>query len=186
MPSGYPHYRNAHASMEKWEPVYLNLFEVTIKPPESVDGWDWIMDNVTRIGGLDTEKIPGTVEQIYKGARRRFSAAFPDSTTADISIGFEVNLNNENSMYVYKGLRKWCDLIFDPLTGAMTLKTTYSGGPMTVSLYNKLGETFRQWIFPVIWPITPIPMMDLDYSTGSNIWSIDITFAADYWDDIPL
>lgn len=184
--AGLPHYKNAHVAMEKWEPVYLNLFEVTIKPPAGVDTWEWVMDNVTKVSGLDVERVPPPVEQIYKGARRRFAGGFPDSTTTDITIGFEVNLNNNNSMYVYKALRKWCDLIFDPLTGSMTLKTDYSGGPMTVSLYNRRGDIFRQWIFPVIWPVTSIPAMELDYSSGANIWAIEVSFAADYWEDMSL
>lgn len=184
--AGLPHYKNAHVAMEKWEPVYLNLFEVTIKPPESVDTWEWVMDNVTKVSGLDVEKVPGPVEQTYKGAKRRFAGGFVDDTTVSLNVGFEVNLNNNNSMYVYKALRKWCDLVFDPLTGAMTLKVDYTGGPMTVSLYNRVGDIFRQWIFPVIWPMSNIPSMDLDYSSGSSIWQIEITFAADYWEDISL
>lgn len=184
--AGLPHYKNAHVAMEKWEPVYLNLFEVLIKPPEGVDTWEWVMDNVTKVTGLDVEKVPAPVQQIYKGAVRRFAGGFPDSTTADITVGFEVNLNNQNSMYVYKGLRKWCDLIFDPLTGAMTLKVDYAGGPMVVSLFNRKGDIFRQWTFPVIWPITSIQSMELDYSNGQSVWQIEVTFAADYWEDVAL
>ena len=184
--AGLPHYKNGHAGMENWEPVYLNLFEVLIVPPKAVDSWEWIMDNVTKVGGMDVEKTPSPVEQIYKGAKRRYAGGFPDGTTVDLSISFEVNLNNNNSMYVYKGLRKWCDLIFDPLTGAMTTKVNYAGGPMTVSLFNKDGVTFRQWIYPVIFPMSSLPAMELDYSSGSNIWSIDMTFACDYWEDSSL
>lgn len=184
--AGLPHYKNAHVAMEKWEPVYLNLFEVLIKPPTGVDSWEWVMDNVTKVSGLDVEKTPAPVEQIYKGARRRFAGGFPDTTTTDIGISFEVNLNNNNSMYVYRALRRWCDLIFDPLTGAMTLKTDYAGGPMTVSLYNRKGDIFRQWIFPVIFPVTSLPVMELDYSTGANIWQLEMTFGADYWEDMSL
>lgn len=184
--AGLPHYKNAHVAMEKWEPVYLNLFEVLLKPPESVDGWEWVMDNVTKISGLDVEKTPGPVEQMYKGAKRRFAGGFPDSTTADLTIGFEVNLNSSNSMYVYKGLRKWTDLIFDPLTGAMTLKVDYAGGPLTASLYNRKGDIFRQWIFPVVFPMSSLPLMELDYSSGGSVWQMDVTFAADYWEDISI
>lgn len=185
--AGLPHYKNAKIAMQLGEPVYQNLFEVTITPPAGVSGWDQlVLDNIKKIGGLETEKTPGLVEQIYKGARRRFSAAFPDSTTVDIAIDFEVNLNDANSMYVYKALRRWTDLIFDPLTGAMTLKKDYAGGPMTVSVHNKKGDIFRQWVFPVVWPMTALPAMELDYSSGSNIWSVSMTFAADYWEDMSI
>lgn len=185
--AGLPHYKNAPAAMNMHEPVYTNLFEVTVTPPAGVSGWDQlVLDNIIKIGGLEVEKTPATVEQIYKGAKRRFSAAFPDSTTVDLVIDFEVNLNDSNSMYVYKALRRWTDLCFDPLTGAMTLKKNYAGGPMTVSLHNRKGDIFRQWVFPVVFPITPLPAMELDYSTGGTIWTVSMTFAADYWEDMSL
>lgn len=182
--AGYPHYRNAHVAMQLWEPVYLNLFEVLLTPPASIDKWDYVMDNVKTVGGLDVEKTPGLVEQIYKGAKRRFSNAFPDSTTADITMSFEVNLDDSNSMYVYKGFRKWCDLIFDPLTGGMVLKKDYVGGPLIISLFNRAADVFRQWTFPVVWPMASLNLPELDYSSGGNIWSLDVQLAADYWDDV--
>lgn len=184
--AGLPHYKNAHVAMEKWEPVYLNLFEIFLKPPKAVDSWDWVMDNIKSIGGLQTDITPGVVEQIFKGAKRRFAAGFPETTTVDLAVEFEVNLNDSNSMYVYKGLRKWCDIIWDPLTGAMSLKKDYAGGPMTVSVFNRAGDIYRQWIFPVVWPITSINTMDLNYETATEIWKIQMTFAADYFEDMSL
>lgn len=182
--SGLPHYKNAHAAMEKWEPVYLNLFDVLVTPPAAISEWQYVIDNVKKIDGLDVEKVPAAVEQIYKGAKRRFSAALPESTTVDVKIEFEVNLNDNNSMYVFNALRQWTDLCWDPLTGAMTLKKDYTGGPMTITLYNRVGDVTRQWVFPVIFPITGNESMALDYSSGSNIYATSITFAADYWDDM--
>lgn len=182
---GLPHYRNDKAAMGMHEPVYQNLFEVTITPPAGVTGWDQlVIDSIIKVGGLDVDKTPGVVEQIYKGAKRRYASAFPDSTTVDIAIDFNVNLNDENSMYVYKALKSWCNLIFDSETGAMTLKKNYAGGPMTVSAFNKVGDIYRQYTFPVVWPITNIPAIDFDYSSGATIWQISITFAADYWDNV--
>jgi len=182
--AGLPHYRNAKAAMNLFEPVYQNLFEITVTPPAGITGWDQlVIDNVKKVGGLDVEKTPALVEQIYKGAKRRFSAAFPDDTAVTLTVDFEVNLNDQNSMYVYKALRAWCDLIFDPLTGAMTLKKNYVGGPMVVSVHNRKGDIFRQYTFPVIWPASAITSLELDYSTGATIWSVTMSFAADYWND---
>lgn len=164
----------------------MNLFEVLLTPPPSVNNWEYVMENVKTVGGLDVEKTPGLVEQIYKGAKRRYSGAMPDSTTADISMSFEVNLNDSNSMYVYKGFRKWCDLIFDPLTGGMTLKKDYVGGPLIITVHNRAADVTRQYTFQVVWPMQSLGMMDLDYSTGTTIWSLDILLAADYWGDVSV
>jgi len=185
--AGLKHYVNSPAAMGNMEPVYQNLFEVTVVPPAGITGWNQlVIDNIKKVGGLEVEKTPATVEQIYKGAKRRFASGFPDDTTVTIVVDFEVNLDNTNSMYVYKALRAWCDLVFDPLTGAMTLKNNYAGGPMTVSVHNRKGDIFRQYIFPVIWPVTNLPAIELDYSSGGNIWTLSMSFASDFWSDNSL
>lgn len=182
--AGLPHYKNARVNMEMWEPVYQNLFEVMLTPPAAVGGWDYVMDNVNKISGLDTDKTPGAVEQKYKGATRRFAAALPDSTVVDIAIDFSVNVDESKSMYVWRALREWCNLVWNPLTGAMMLKKDYTGGPMTVSLYNRVGDVVRQWVFPTVWPGSALNPMELDYDNGTTIYAASITFLSDYWEDI--
>ena len=184
--TGLPHYKNNTAGMNKYEPVYLNLFDVTIVPPAAVSGWELVMEHVEKVGGLEVEKLPPSgVEQKYKGATRRYANALPESTTIDVTLDFSVNLDDKNSMYVYNALRSWCDLIFDPLTGSMSLKKDYAGGPMVISIHNRKGEIFRQYKMPVVWPTTPLTAIDLDYSTGSGFYTIaNFTLAADYWEDI--
>jgi len=185
--AGLPHIKNNKAGMEMYEPVYLNLFEVTMTPPTGVTGWDQlVIDNIQTVGGVDVEKAPGVVIQSYKGTTRSYLAALPDATFVDIAINWEVNLDDNNSMYVYKALRRWSDLAWDPLTGAMTLKKTYAGGPMTISVYNKVGDITRQLIFPVILPATPITPMTFDYTTGETLYSVDMTFRSDYWEDMSV
>jgi hypothetical protein len=182
---GLPHYKNAHVAMEKWEPVYLNMFEILLKPPAAISSWEWIMDNVKGVTGIETDVTPSVVEQKYKGASRRFAAGFPEKTTVDLVIEFEVNLNDNNSMYVYKGLSEWSKLIWNPLTGEMMLKKDYAGGPMTISTFNRRGDIYRQWIFPVVWPISSIGPMEFSYEPG-DVWKISMTFAADYWEDMSI
>lgn len=184
--NGLPHYRNDRIGMALWEPVYLNLFQVLLTPPPAVDTWDYVIDNVTKISGLTTDLIPtAPVEQTYKGSKRSYAGAFPEKTTVDLAMSFQVNLNDSHSMFVFKGLRQWCDLIFDPLNGAMVLKKDYVGGPLVVSLYNRRGDIFRQWTFPVLFPMSPLPAMDLDYA-ATDIWQIEMTFRSDYWDDVAV
>lgn len=183
--TGLSHYRNSKISMQNFEPVYMNLFEVILTPPSTVDSWDYVLEEITKISGMTTDQIPGAgVEQIYKGAKRRFSGALPDTTVVDLTIGFNVNVDDNLSIISYKGLRKWSDLIWNPLTGAMMLKKDYIGGPLTVFLMNKVREVLREWIFPVVWPTTPLPEQGLDYSDGNAIYGVEMTFAADFWDDL--
>jgi hypothetical protein len=186
-----PHYKNSKAGMEQFEPVYMNLFQVSLIPPPGVTVWDkeLIIENVTAVKTMNVEQLPGEpVQQNFKGHKRSYAGSYVSNTSVDVSIDFEVNINNDNSMYVYKALRRWCDLVRDPLTGAMTPKLSYASKQslMTVHLYKKNGDIVRTWIYPSIFPSSTLPAMDLEYGSG-NIYKISaFKFRADYWEDITL
>ena len=116
--------------MNKFEPIYNTQFEVLLTPPAAVGGWTLVMENVTKIEGLEVNKLPEIVQQSYKFAKRSFAGGLIADTTVSIGLEFEVNLDDQNSAYVYKALRQWCDLIYDPLNGRMGIKADYAGGPM--------------------------------------------------------
>lgn len=183
-----PHYKNSKAGMNNFEPVYLNLFEVTIVPPTGIDpgtgqnGQNLLLEHVTSVSGLELDKNPGTVEQHYKFAKRRYAGSKPDTTTMDVTIDFEVNLDDANSMYTFKVLRQWSDLIYNPLTGSMSLKRDYVGSGL-ITMFNRAGDIFRRVRIPVWFPISEIPPMDLDYQS-TEVYKISLTFAVDYWEDV--
>lgn len=185
-----PHYKNSKAGMEQYEPVYQNLFHVSIVPPPGVTVWDkdLIIEGVTKVSGFAVEQHPGAgTIQIFKGHQRSYAGSFVSQTYADIDVEFEVNVNNDNSMYTYKALRRWSDLVRDPLTGAMTPKLSYASKQslMTIHLYKKNGDIIRTWIFPSIFLAAALPNIDLDYGAGAN-WKVTAKFRADYWEDITL
>lgn len=181
-----PHYRNSTAAMNKYEPVHLNLFEVSIQPPLGLPKWNTplLMEQVIKISGLDVDKVPAAgVQQTFKGWTRSYANAKLDQTFVDLVLDFEVNLDDANSMYMYKGLKEWCNRVFDPLTGAMSLKKDYAGGPMSVTLYNRVGDIFRQYTFDVVFPATNINTIEPDYNSVDK-WTITgFTLRADYWND---
>ena len=184
--AGLPHYRNSKASMNKFEPVYNSQFEITLQPPPAVSDWALVMEQVLKVGGVEVNRVPGVVEQKYKSAKRSFAGGIVEDTTVDVTLDFEVNLNESNSMYVYKALRKWCDLIYDPLTGKMGLKREYTGGPMIINYFNKNGDIFRRLTFPVCFPTTPITAIDSDYSNNDIYRITGFTLRADYWEETIL
>jgi len=184
--AGLPHYRNSQAAMNKFEPVYMAQFEILLTPPAAVTGWTLVMENVLKVGGIDINRVPAVVEQKYKSATRSFAGGINDKTTIDITLDFEVNLDDSNSAYVYKALRKWCDLIYDPLTGRMGLKKDYTGGPLIINYFNKAGDIFRQVSAPVVFPTTPITPIETDF-TSNDIYRISgFTLRADYWEETIL
>jgi hypothetical protein len=44
--AGLPHYQNSLYSINKYEPVYLNQFEVTVIPPAAVQGGQILLQQV--------------------------------------------------------------------------------------------------------------------------------------------
>jgi hypothetical protein len=199
MSTGLPHFRLSQASMQSFEPIYKNLFEVRITPPAAIrTGTPWentglIIDNLTEISGTGAiEKMPGTVTQKYKGVTRTFMGTIPTDTSVELTLSFELNLDNQNSSYVFKALKAWNDLMYNPLTGETGLKSEYAGtaddpSSMTVLVYNKKGVVIKQMVFRQIFPTTPLSGVfeGFDYTKGTEIAKVTgFKFKADYWDNI--
>ena len=179
--AGLPHYQNSLFGINKYEPVYLNQFEVLITPPGPVLGGQILVQQVTNLSGLEADKTPAPIQQRYKFAVRNYAGAKPDQTYFDLVLSFTVNLNDANSMYVFKTLRQWTDLIYNPLTGAMGVKTDYTG-TIVISIFNKQGDVFRRITCKDCFPTTPLTVMELDYQ-AIDIYNVTMTWAVDYWDD---
>ena len=185
---GLPHFRNSRASQELYEPLYLNLFTVQISLPVGVgsteENTNLLLENIISISGLESNSFPGgTQNQFYKWAERRFAGAKPEKTTMDIAINFEVNLNRTPSAYVLKTLRKWNDLVYDPLTGRTGLKVDYVAPWALVTLYDRAANPYWQWKMYNVFPMTALPAPELGYQS-EDIYRIEgYTLACDSWDE---
>jgi len=189
--AGLPHFTASKAAVQLYEPVYLNQFEVIIQPPVGValeqgnGGRTLLVENVLSVSGLSVDKNPGIAEQRYKFARRRYAAGAVDDTGVKVRIEFETNLNDNNSNYVFKALRQWSDLIYNPLTGATGIKSTYAGGTyILISIFNKQGDVFRRIKLVNCFPVDQIKSLDLDYTNGTTPYKIPLSFRADYFEDV--
>ena len=78
--AGLPHFQNSLYSINKYEPVYLNQFEVTVIPPPAVAGGQILLEQIVNVTGLNVDKNPGFVFQKYKFAKRNYAGAKPDTT----------------------------------------------------------------------------------------------------------
>lgn len=178
------HYKNSRISQSNDEPVYQSLWLATFILPEpirAVHDASLLQEQLVNVSGLDTDKMPDTVEQKYRFSSRRFAGAVVN-TAIDLSMTFETNVNANNQMVPYNILRDWSRLIYDPATAAHGLKRDYVG-KLTLELHDKAGQVLRKWHFPEIWVSSALNAMDLDY-TNESIHQISINFAADYYDDI--
>ena len=190
--AGLPHFTNSKAAINNFEPVYLNQFEVLINPPAGIvaasttfKGESILAQQVKSVSGLAVDIAPAqTINQQYKFATRRYAGGEPSQSDMTLTMEFEVNLNDANSMSVYKILRQWSDLIYNPLTGAMGIKSDYVGS-MSISIFNKRGDVFRRIRIPSCFLSEAINPMDLDYEQ-SAIYSVTTSWVCDYWEDLFL
>jgi hypothetical protein len=190
--AGLPHFTNSRAAINNFEPVFLNQFEVLINTPAGIvdatttfKGETVLTQQVKSITGLAVDILPASnVEQNYKFATRRYAGGEPSTSDMTLTVEFEVNLNDANSMTTYKILRQWSDLIYNPLTGAMGLKSDYVGS-MVISVFNKRGDVFRRIRIPSCFLSEAINPMELDYENPA-IYTVSTSWICDYWEDLFL
>ena len=135
-----------------------------------------------KVSGLETDRGSEAVEQKYKFATRSYASGVPTSTVVDLSVSFSINLNDANQVYVYKTLRDWARLIYNPLTGEQGLKKDYIGKVVVIN-HNRKGEIFWQRTFHSAFPVGDMPNFDLDYSGGAPLEMADVKFRCDYWQE---
>ena len=193
--AGLPHFKNSTAGPARYEPVYLNQFEVIIIAPPAVSGklgftQSLTLEHVKTVGPLP--ELAGNaggalITQKYKFAERAFAAAKPTTTLHKFIITFELNLNNTNDNYIYNAFRAWADLIYNPMTGQQGLKVDYAGptanaASVQVTMFNRTGAIFREYVFsPVFLDSTKLTENSLDYSLDGqgSIASLSVPFIAD-------
>jgi len=185
---GLSHFRNSRAAQELYEPVYQNLFTVQLQLPAGVGATEQetnlMLEGITNISGLQSHSFPtGQASQFFKFAERRFAGAKPEKTTMDVSFDFEVNVDRTPSAYTVKTLRKWCDLVYDPLTGRTGLKADYVAPWALITLYNRASQPFWQWKLYYVFPMTGIPEVPLDFSSEEVYKVNGFQIACDYWDE---
>jgi len=185
---GLSHFRNSRASVSLYEPVYLNMFTVQLSLPPAIGSTDedtnLMLENVIKIDGLLSDSFPtSTVSQFYKWAARRFAGPKPAQTTMDLTIDFEVNLNDTPSAYVLKTLRKWNDLVYDPLTGRTGVKQSYVAPWMIITLYSRAGAPFWSWKCYNVFPGSAIPAPSLAYQSEELYRITGYILYVDSWDE---
>lgn len=193
--SGLPHFKTSRISMNMWEPIYQNLFTVAIQLPDAIRDLvdsDLLLEGIQKIDGLDTDKTPGAgTTQHYKFADRRFADSGPADTHIDVKFDFEINISgsaeNAVDMFQVKALRKWNDLVFDPLTGRQGIKAEYVAPQVVITMHDKAHNPFWQWTLYHVWPTTNITPVSLDYMNKNNVYKVTgYTLACDYWDEVQL
>ena len=146
---GLSHFRNSRVSTSLWEPIYQNLWSLQLVPPigitdRSEERINIILEGVQSVGTISSSKASAAVEQKYKFATRSYANATPEN-------------------YTYKFLREWVDLVYDPLTGRQGLKKNYVAPSMTLTMHDRAGTPYWQWIFYYVFPVSGAGSPSLSY-----------------------
>lgn len=182
-----PHFRNVVTANSIAEPVYQNLFEVTIDIPtivqtNSTENRKVLLENATSIQmNLTGESFAITpVRQHFKYSTRTY-ATVPQQTHVTFSINFNVNQTNKKSVDVWALLKRWYDLAWNSQTGELHYKIDMMG-QITAQLHDRTGEVIRRVDYTNC-QMTGLTGWDFNWDNGNEIISVTANFVADYWND---
>lgn len=186
-----PHIKNSQAGRNKFDPVHINIFEVRFSVPEALRatyGKDEVLltEHVTKVSGAlgALNKGPQTGTQKFMGTDRSYIMPKMDSTRAEFSIEFTLNLRDDVDNYIYKLFRAWKALGYDINTGERSLKREYCSDWMDIAIANRRGDIFHEIIFKDVMMNGDLggSFSDLDYDSGDAV-TIEVPFVSDWWEE---
>lgn len=183
-----PHLNNTKAGNNLWDPMHNSIFEIQFEGLSAMglcteDERMVLTEQVTTVQGLDSLiKVIGVGEQKFMGVTNSYANPVYDTTAADITVEFNLNLKNTTDAYVYNVFSKWNKILYDMQTGTRLLMSQYVCPSITINEANRDGSIWRTIILGKV-ILTGMTGLDgLDYA-ANEARKLTCTFRADYWDD---
>lgn len=171
---------NKHLSLtnsmsNKYEPLRQNRWIMTFLPPSAIP----------EVGPLDLEELSFAAHtsnrptlsfeesEMHRMNERFYVAGKP--TWNELSMGFYDLIRGDKS--ASNIMWKWSNMVYNPITGAMNYKTSYSTHG-TLSLLDPAGNVAETWSLFHLWP-REIVWNELD-SASSEVMNVNVTFRYDY------
>jgi hypothetical protein len=179
-----PHFTNIESSHSNFEPVYKNLFEVTIILPPAIQSLHpkseiLLLENATKVA-FPTYPAIETTDQRFKFSTRKF-LKMPTTTSTEFDIEFNMNQNNEYQVYTFRMMKDWYDLVYNNEDGSVHYKKNIISD-IVVHGHDKEGHVIRRVTYRNCQILSFTGWETLDW--GSNeIASLTTKFVADYWED---
>jgi len=165
------------------EVVYTNLFEITFILPVILQAQKrdaiLLLENATKISLNLTEHDVAEKVQRFKYSTRAFYAT-PTKTHGNLTIPFQVNVNNNGSMETWNTLKAWYDLMFNSQNGSLHYSDLI--GTIIVNQHDKKGVVLRRVTFQNC-QLFKIQGYDLDWSANGIIENVAAEFVYDYFID---
>ena len=166
------------------EVVYTNLFEITFILPTILQAQKrdalLLLENATKISLNLTEHDVAEKVQRFKYSTRAFYAT-PTKTHGNLTIPFQVNVNNNGSMEVWNTLKAWYDLMFNSQNGSLHYKSDLIG-TIIVNQHDKKGVVLRRVTFQNC-QLFKVQGVDLDWGSNGIIENVAAEFVYDYFID---
>lgn len=184
-----PHITNSEAGMNKYDIVTKNIYEVYFTLPAGLSSFKGdeaiLTQHVTKISGLEAlDKAPTTVVQKFMGTDRSYIQPKLDSTRAEITVEFTLNLRNKTDNYIYKVFKAWKNLGYNIETGERNLKKDYCADWLKILVGNPAGDVYREIIFKDVMIADSIGGMgEYDYESADPV-AIEVKFVSDWWTEV--
>jgi len=167
------------------EAIYTNLFEVTFILPTIVQAQGrnplLLLENATKISLNELTSFDIKEEtQRFKYSTRAFLTT-PSTTHGNLSIPFQVNVNQTSSMEVWNTLKAWYDLVFNSQNGSLHYKSDIIG-TIVVNQHDKKGVVIRRVTFQNC-QLKELDGWELDWSSNSIVNEVNGQFVYDYFID---
>lgn len=187
-----PHIASIKAGYEMMDPVHKSIFEVSFSVPAIIqemlkDGHSedvaYLTQQVVSVSGLDAlNKTTGASSQKFLGVDVSYLNPVMDSTAADITINFNLNLRYATDNWVLRIFRMWGALGYDLSDGSRAIKADYCAPFLTIAEANRNGDVWRSYQFNQVMLTGVTNLDDLDYSSN-DARQLTCTFRSDFWYD---
>jgi len=179
-----PHFTQLQTTNVNNEPVYPSLFEITFVLPTllQAEGRDplALLENATKVSFPLTPEI-GSQAQRFKYSTRAY-LTLPEKTHMDVNITFNLNVNQDGSVFIWNTLRSWYDKVWNSQDGSTCYKRDIVG-TIIVNQHDKKGFVIRRVTYHNC-QIQSIGDISLDWSQNTSIIeNVDVKFVSDYWTD---
>lgn len=180
------HFTNIASHYEKWEPIYKNLFEVTVLLPTALQQVHpqakvLLLENAFK-ATLPAYPDLGTQTQRFKYSTRIFVGA-PETTSLDgVSISFNLNQNDTLQVFNWRIIKDCYDLSWNNETGELNYKKDMVGD-IIINIHDRNGFVVRRVTYHNAMCKHIAGWDDADWSSATDIVSLDAKFAVDYWED---
>jgi len=183
-----PHTLNVESGRMKYDPNHKSIFEVYFTLPAAIQSQFkteelLLTEQVTNVAGLDVlQKTTPASNQNFYGVTVSYLNPVLDTTAADITITFNLNLRNVTDNFVLKVFRAWENISYNLADGTRSIKTGYITDNLRIAEANRNGDIWRSYIFHHVMLTGVTNIDDLDIMSN-DARQLVCTFRCDYWED---